>query len=122
MTTKPNASPIQDDGSWLEGRKMFFDALKHLSTLSSGAILVLSTLSKDAFHDIRHKWLVALAFSLLLVSPAVTFFVMNTVARFVSSSRTSDGEMGRTVGMFFFALATFCLGLACVLVLIWMKI
>jgi hypothetical protein len=35
----------------LEGRKMLLDVAKHLTTLSSGSILLLTTLLKDIFEN-----------------------------------------------------------------------
>jgi hypothetical protein len=64
----------------LEGRKLMVDVAKHLTTLSSGSTLLLTTLLKDIFKgQVQGEWLrapILLAFLLsLLFAVAVAWLV-----------------------------------------------
>lgn len=54
--------------SELEGRKLYFDMVKHLTTLSSGSILVVATLVEKLFDKPRHLWIVVIVLIAFLVS------------------------------------------------------
>lgn len=97
-------------GSWLEGRKMFFETMKHLATLSTGAVVVLATLAKDTFPAAKPPYLFGLVLFFLTCSAGLSVPVMIKVSSVVSNP--SDHAESRAVGvLFLLALAAFVLGL-----------
>ncbi len=60
----------------VDGRKMLFDAFKHLTTLSTGSILLLSALLKDFFAQPEWAFLVAVVLCCFLVSTVGSVIVM----------------------------------------------
>jgi len=60
----------------LEGFKLLHDTFKHLTTLSTGSILLLSTFLKDIFKSPEWSWLVAVSIIFFLASTIASVIVM----------------------------------------------
>lgn len=74
----------------LEGQKLFFEALKHLTTLSTGSILLIVTFVEKLFVEPQWKSLIPIT---------LIAFVLSTIAALVSMLAVSfavrDANRGR---------------------------
>jgi hypothetical protein len=52
MADKSNESSVK---TWIEGEKLFYDVFKHLTTLSSGSILILVPFSKNYLLTLKQS-------------------------------------------------------------------
>ena len=105
-----------------EGLKLFFDAFKHLTTLSSGSIVVLVTVvgkigSVPLVGEIgsvpQWKGLVTLSLVSFLISIVGSIIVMLSTARTIRRNDTTDqlpDKLGGTYG-YLIAVIGFALGL-----------
>lgn len=59
-----------------EGRKLFYDAMKHLTTLNTGAILILTTFLDKMFSTQRWGFLIIAIFVSFIVSTFLSFSSM----------------------------------------------
>jgi hypothetical protein len=99
-----------------EGLKMFYDVFKHLTTLSSGSILLLVTFLAKANQQ-QPSWrpLVAVSFIGFLVCSVASIVVMLSTARTIRRNETTDllpdltGRLGYCVAVFGFAVGVLSL-------------
>ncbi|MDQ3816421.1 MAG: hypothetical protein M3362_01870 [Acidobacteriota bacterium] len=98
MPLKSNAvSSNSEDRGKHEGAKLLHDACKHLTTLSSGSIVVLATfLTKSSPLKGTDSLLLTLVFFVLAVVCAV--FAMFTLAVYVRDD-TESGQLKRSMTM-----------------------
>jgi hypothetical protein len=87
----------------LEGRKMLLDVAKHLTTLSSGSILLLTTLLKDVFeNDVSELlWLrpvILLVFSGSLLCAVVVAWLVPLAIIYQAQRNRWQGEPVRERG------------------------
>jgi hypothetical protein len=102
------------DKAYEEGQKLAYDSFKHLTTLSTGSILLLATFLKDVFKNPEWTQLVGWTFGLFMVTIVASLIVMVTIAHSVShpanpSTATSTiGAIGLfiAVGSFLGAIGT----------------
>ena len=73
-----------------EGLKLFYDVFKHLTTLSSGSILVLVTFLGRAGQQPAFRPLVALSFIGFLVASVASIIVMLSTARTIRRNEMTD--------------------------------
>jgi hypothetical protein len=114
MEVAPMAAS-QSPGSWLEGRKLFFEALKHMTTLGTATVVLAATLHKELAQS-RCLWLVGLAALLMTASAGLSLLVMVAVAGAVSRPPSQPGRSEHRTGLaFVVAYALFFAGLLAVL-------
>jgi hypothetical protein len=111
MTTT-NLTPEQKKAR-RAGQKLLYDAFKHLTTLSTGSILLLATFLEKFFAEPEWRPLFAVA---------LTGFIVSTVSAFVTMLALSDSvfkiaeetESGSRIGAagFVISLGSFALGIA----------
>ena len=80
-----------------EGLKLFFDVFKHLTTLSSGSILVLVAFLGNTKQQTLWRPLGALAFLGFLVSSVGAIVVMLSTARTIRRNESTDKLPDRIV-------------------------
>ena len=75
-----------------EGPRLFHDTFRHLTTLSTGSILLLATFVKDLFPVPEWSFLVGVSFGFLIVSIVSSVFMMALIAYyFGGGERPSKG-------------------------------
>lgn len=76
----------------LDTYKLVFDLMKHITTLSSGSILILIALLEKAFKATPPIGLVASAFVLFSFSIVAAIIAMMVLANNAADGQLSDGE------------------------------
>lgn len=105
--TSYTISQKANEESW----KLRYDTYKHLTTLSTGSILLLVTFLEKLFTKPIWKELVIASFCLFLITILASLFVMNVAASFVREMKIEkqDEKTGHiVVGL---ALTSFLLGI-----------
>ena len=97
-----------------EGQKLLYDAFKHLTTLSTGSILILATFLEKIFKE-EHEWKA-------LIAVVFVGFILSTVSAFITMLALSDSvfniaeetESGSRMGAMGFrlSLGSFVVGIA----------
>lgn len=96
-----------------EGEKLFFESMKHLTTLSTGSILLLVTFLEKLFSNPRWKALIAVSLICFVVSIMCSVSSMLQSANHVKhSGRFPRLETGVKTTIYYSALFTFIVGLA----------
>ena len=88
-----------------EGLKLFFDVFKHLTTLSSGSILLLVAFLGKGGQQPLWRPLVALAFLGFLSSSVGAIVVMLSTARTIRRNETTDQLPDRIGGVGYYVAA-----------------
>jgi|GEM_PF-2398080 len=115
ITDKPSSySPQQTANE--EGWKLQYDIYKHLTTLSTGSILLLITFLEKLFSRPSYKWLVPLALCSLFASIFFSFFVMNILASYVRDMGADKRFIKRNMVIIFISLGLFLLGIISLIV------
>lgn len=81
---------------YVEGEKLLFEVTKHVTTLSTGSILVMIALLENLFQKIVHwKLLVLISFGAFIVS---IMYAVNTMSGIGIALRQSEptGKVGKT--------------------------
>jgi predicted membrane channel-forming protein YqfA (hemolysin III family) len=100
-----------------EGAKLYYDAMKHLTTLATGATLILVTFLEKLFTSPRWRALVAGTFISLIFSIIASFASMINFAHIVSRSGNLDKELSRTSEqVFYVSIVSFILGIICLVI------
>jgi hypothetical protein len=73
-----------------EGSKLYFEMYKHLTTLSTGSILLLVTFLEKIFANPKWKILIVAALSFFLLSILASLMLMALHANFVSNLEVDD--------------------------------
>src|SRR6516164_6226858 len=81
----------------IEGYKLVHDTFKHLTTLSTGSVVLLATFLKDLFQHPGWPWLVAISLFLFLVSTVASVIVMLAIGDLVGSDGGSLSVPGLEV-------------------------
>jgi len=86
-----------DHKAYLEGLKLFHDTLKHLTTLSSGSILILATFIEKFFKNPLWHSLISVSLGAFIVSIGASVIAM---AMFATSLQKAGkpNEAVRTIG------------------------
>lgn len=96
-----------------EGEKLFFESMKHLTTLSTGSILLLVTFIEKLFSNPSWKALIAVSLISFVVSIMCSVSSMLQSANHVKhSGRFPRLEAGVKTTIYYSALFTFVVGLA----------
>lgn len=94
-----------------ESWKLQYDIYKHLTTLSTGSILLLITFLEKLFAKPTWKWLVFVALCSLFVSILLSFIVMNLMASQVREMEVDQRFVKRNLTVIILALSSFSLGI-----------
>jgi hypothetical protein len=96
-----------------EGEKLFFESMKHLTTLNTGSILLLVTFIEKLFSNPSWKGLIAVSLISFVVSIMCSVSSMLQSANHVKhSGRFPRLETGVKTTIYYSALFTFVVGLA----------
>jgi hypothetical protein len=98
---------IAHEESW----KLQYDIYKHLTTLSTGSILLLITFLEKLFSRPLWKWLVPVALCCLFASIFFSFVVMNILASYVREMGADQRFVKRNLVIIFIDLGLFSLGI-----------
>jgi hypothetical protein len=95
-----------------EGQKLLYDSVKHLTTLSTGSILILIALLEKFFKTPEWPYLIAVGFLSLTLSTLGSVITMIILSNSVFYFR-EDVELGSKKGalVFYFSLGAFILGI-----------
>ncbi len=94
-----------------ESWKLKYDIYKHLTTLSTGSILLLVTFLEKIFVRLVWKGLVIAAFCLLFIAILASFIVMNILASVIRDMKLNKREERFNTKIIGFALIAFLLGI-----------
>jgi len=103
-----------------EGRKLQYDSFKHLTTLSTGSILLFITFVEKVSTGSRYIPLIIIAFVAFILSILASLVMMTLIARIVRKSNEVE-EHNRITGKIFIAGFSisgggFLLGVICFLI------
>ena len=102
----PKISPEEQEKRSLEAAKLEYDAFKHLTTLSSGAVVVIAALMDKAFPGAAWKWLAGASAVAFLVS---CFFSVIMMLYAAYTAENADPKNGLSVIVVVaFATAAIC--------------
>ena len=80
----------EDQKARNDGLRLYFDVFKHLTTLSSGSIILLVSFLKQSKEPSEFGFLVSLAFLGFLTSSVSSIVVMLSTARTIRRNETTD--------------------------------
>lgn len=95
-----------------EGQKLLYDAFKHLTTLSTGSILLLATFLEKFFKNPEWPALIAVAlvgFIVSIVSAFITMLVLSDNI-FYLREKSETGSRSGTIG-FYISLGSFVISI-----------
>src|SRR5262249_47412190 len=94
------------------GQKLFFETFKHLTTLSTGSVLLLATFLKDVFKAPQWPFLVGISFALLILSTLSSVLVMLMLSHSVQEGgKPSDSATNLSATGFVVSVGGFLLGI-----------
>ncbi len=100
------------DNDRQEGEKLYFDSMKHLTTLNTASILLLVTFLEKLFRQPRWKALIAVTLGSLAVSILCSVSSMLQSANYVKNSGRLGGLEIKVQGLIYYAsLAAFLIGI-----------
>jgi hypothetical protein len=95
-----------------EGEKLYFESMKHLTTLNTASILLLITFMEKLFHQPRWRALVAVTLGSLAVSTLCSVSSMLQSANYMKYSGHVVGlEMKIKDAVYYSALIAFLIGI-----------
>jgi hypothetical protein len=99
--------------AYQEGQKIFYDAFKHLTSLSTGSILILVTFLEKFFKTPEWKFLIAASLVCFILSTVSSYIAMMMIGHAIQQY----GEPGETAAYagawtVIFAIGTFLLGIS----------
>jgi hypothetical protein len=100
-----------------EGRKLVYDAIKHLTTLSTGSILLLVAFLEKFFKEPEWKGLVAASLICFILSTIGSFIAMLVLSSAVKKYGNVDElEVNVGAGAMLFSIISFIIGIICFVV------
>jgi hypothetical protein len=87
-----------------EGQKLLYDSIKHLTTLSTGSVLILATFLEKFFKEPEWKALMVLAFVGFIASMLFSFATMLALSKSIFSLEEKT-ESGSRSGAIFLRLS-----------------
>lgn len=102
----------------LESEKLYYDAMKHLTTLSSGSILLIITFIEKLFKDPRNKFLVVITLCSFVFSILCSLSSMLQSANYIkhSGKKFRDLETKIKLIIYILSIAAFFLGFTCLVI------
>lgn len=96
----------------VDGLKMIYDSMKHLTTLSTGILVILVSLVEKIFPN-SHKWyfLFPIVLITFLVSICATLLCMLYIGEAISEIETSGDRESLFMRSYLISIASFFLGL-----------
>ena len=102
----------EDGKTLLESEKLHFDAMKHLTTLSSGSVLLLATFLEKFSKGLVWRWLLAATFGCFFLSMLSSVSSMLQSANYVRhTGRIARLERGVRETIYYFSVITYLLGI-----------
>ncbi len=102
------------DKAYEEGQKLAYDSFKHLTTLSTGSLLLLATFLKDLFDKPEWKFLVGVSFIFFIVSIVCSVLTMKALSMAVKDMGEADDSFGNFGAFLYLAsIFGFLLGIIC---------
>jgi len=101
-----------------EGLKLQYDFFKHLTTLSTGTILLLVTLIEKLFITPEWKLLVPIALSSLLVTVISSLYNMVTISSAIEIDEVDEEDEYSLYKTFLVAAGSFLIGLISIAVFV----
>jgi Mg2+ and Co2+ transporter CorA len=98
-----------------ESGKLFYDMYKHLTTLSTGSILILVAFLEKVFANPRWKILVALSFVFFLLTIIFSFFQMGLNANYIGRMGFDEATRKRSIRYAKICLVGFLSGILCLI-------
>lgn len=111
MPQQVNEENPADEIARTEGTKLMFDAMKHLTTLSIGSILILVALLEKLFRSPRWRVLLATSFLSFIFSILMSVRLMVFLAGHVA--RRTDSETTSLIRFYRLAILSFLLAIFC---------
>ena len=100
-----------------EGWKLSYDLHKHITTLSTGSILILVTFIERLFSNPSWKILVVIALSLFVVSIVLALLTMSYLMAFVRDvGEIEDSSKREHVNISAASFSCFLLGIICLVI------
>lgn len=99
-----------------ESWKLRYDTYKHLTTLSTGSILLLVTFLEKLFTRPLWKGLVIAAFCMFFLAILASFSVMNMVVSFIREGETGQRDERQSLALIRVALFSFLLGVVSLII------
>lgn len=90
-----------------EGSKLYYDFFKHITTLSTGSILILVTFLERIFVSPKSKWMVGIVYGLFTLSILIALSMMASNAHSVLNLGMKD-EYVRKVDFYSGAVCSIC--------------
>lgn len=113
---------MADDPNYREGLKLQFELLKHVTTLSTGTLLLVAIFVDKVFTSPVWKTLIAVAFVVLFLSVISSLFSMCMAATLVTGSSTPDAsDRSKAICLILgllFAAGMFLIGMGCIAVFV----
>ncbi|CAN5170235.1 hypothetical protein BH23BAC1_BH23BAC1_23080 [soil metagenome] len=92
-----------------EGNKLFYDVFKHLTTLSTGSILILVAFLENLFVNPQYKFLIAISLLCFIINTVGAARMMFFQAHAVMSLKESTDKMGKV--SFMVTVSSFLIGI-----------
>ena len=100
-----------------EGSKLYYDVMKHLTTLSTGSILLLVTFLEKLFVNPKWRLLIAVTLVFFILSIITGFMSMIHSAYFIRKLGNVDEDIKRAdKRIFYFSAFSFILAIICLAV------
>lgn len=115
--SKNPRSRVAEEARWrktVEMYKLVYDLLKHLTTLSAGATIVILTLADKFVRGGALKLPLALALIIFAATTLFALFAMTVLSMQVRTAKFDDGSAGRFATGFTFAALGFAVGMGLV--------
>lgn len=116
IADKPSTSYSIQQTAHEQSWKLQYDIYKHLTTLSTGSILLLITFLDKLFAQPVWKGLVVVALCCLFASILTSFVVMNLMASQVREMEVDQRFVARNLTVIILALSTFSLGIVSLII------
>jgi len=110
--TDDNIRRKANEESW----KLRYDTYKHLTTLSTGSVLLLVTFLEKLFTKPLWKGLVVASFCLFVLAVLASLVVMNAIAGFIREIEIEKKDEWRGQVFVSIALISFLLGIVCLII------
>ena len=104
VSTKDEPAVSASDPLFKEDQKLLFDTFKHVTTLSTGSVVLLVTFLEKLFQNPEWKILVAVSFVSFSVSIVTSVFLMVVIGGGAHLSRNPT-EAEASVGLYSFTLS-----------------
>src|SRR5688500_15628505 len=103
---------IGNEKTLLESEKLYFDAMKHLTTLSSGSVLLLATFLEKFSKGPEWRWLLIATFCCFILSIISSVSSMVQSANYIRyTGQIKRLEKGVRETVYYFSLTTYLLGI-----------